>query len=222
MKVRFDSLINVSLLLVCLLVGTNTALQMRDRFQGMPAEEAPASPTSAPSPPQAPQLQRGAVLPSIQGISYGDAQQTMVMVHSSRCTYCTRSMPFYRKFIEQRNGGSKRVRFVAVGREPVDAMKEYLASNGVTVDQVVSLTSNDLQIQGTPTLIVADGEGRVQQTFVGKLPAQAEAEVLSMLQAGAITSRLEKIPTPIVGNAGGKQAGDVLVSEIHDQPRRAE
>lgn len=209
MKIRFDSLINVSLLLVCLLVGTNTALQLRDRLAGPMVDPSTAA---SPQPPFRPMnFQEGTVLPTLENVTFGSVDQTVMLVLSSKCSFCTNSMPFYKKLIEQRNGQNASLRFIAAGREPVEVMEGYLTSHGIEVDQVVSLLDNELGIQGTPTLIVADREGRVQKTFIGKLPTQAETELLSMLLPSDIASAPETrtLPSTIDGPSA-------------DHPRRTE
>lgn len=116
---------------------------------------------------------------SIQGVDWEKNGQTLILALSTTCHYCSESAPFYQQLVQKRGG----VRVVAVVPQNVDAGQQYLQKLGVHVDEVKQLTLESIRVQGTPTLLLVDGNGVVTNEWVGKLPAQREAEVIRRLQA---------------------------------------
>jgi hypothetical protein len=67
------------------------------------------------------------------------ARQTLVIVTSSTCHFCSSSMPFYRRLSRAAQGAGTRV--VAVTVEDPTINRAYLLSNNVRFDNVVSSAS---------------------------------------------------------------------------------
>lgn len=67
---------------------------------------------------------------------------------------------------------------------PQDASEgeAYLKKLAVPVDEVRQATLNQLNVRGTPTLMLVDGGGEVKETWVGKLPTNQEGQVLARLK----------------------------------------
>jgi hypothetical protein len=73
------------------------------------------------------------------------------------------------------------VRTVAVLPQPVDEARLYLANEGVTVDEVVQSPLTDIQVAGTPTLLLVDQSARINAAWYGKLSGNREKDVLANL-----------------------------------------
>jgi thioredoxin-related protein len=110
-------------------------------------------------------------------IAWSGSNKTLIMVLSTTCRFCTASMPFYQKLIQQKQGGED-LRIIAVLPQRVEEAKEYLGKHGISVDGVRQDTLDELNVSGTPTLIEVDETGSVVRSWVGKLPPEKEAEVL--------------------------------------------
>lgn len=124
------------------------------------------------------QLQSDAKL-SIPGIDWAKSEQTLLLALSSTCHFCSESAPFYRQLVKERGSS---VRIIAVLPQSVQAGRDYLNRLGVSVDDVMQVEFNSLGVKGTPTLILADSNGVVLDSWVGKLPSSEEAEVLSRVR----------------------------------------
>lgn len=131
----------------------------------------------AESPQAQARIQPGTKL-SVPGIEWGKNERTLLLVLSTTCHYCTESSPFYQRLAREKaeKGG---VGLVALLPQSVDESQKYLNGLGVSVDDIKQAGPDAVPVRGTPTLIMADREGAVVESWVGKLPAEKEAEVLN-------------------------------------------
>ena len=118
--------------------------------------------------------------PGIAKISLPDVDwhkngQTLVLAVSSVCHFCTESGPFYQQLAKAHG----RTRLLAVLPQPVEEGKRYFETLGVAVDEIKQSSLNSIDVRGTPTLMLVNSDGVVINTWVGKLQAEQEAEVLS-------------------------------------------
>ncbi|HEX8071896.1 MAG TPA: hypothetical protein VF546_18255 [Pyrinomonadaceae bacterium] len=108
--------------------------------------------------------------------------RTLLLALSTTCHFCSDSGPFYQQLAKERSSDT---RLVAVLPQPENAGKSYLSKLGVPVDDVQQASLDSLGARGTPTLLLVDSGGQVLDSWVGKLPASEEAEVLSKVREGA-------------------------------------
>ena len=136
----------------------------------------------APSPQAQARIQPGAKL-SVPGIEWEKNERTLLLVLSTTCHFCTESSPFYQRLAQEKakKGG---VGLIAVLPQGVGDSQKYLNDLGVPVDDIKQAGLDAVQARGTPTLIMADRTGAVVESWVGKLPAEAEAEVLDRFLGG--------------------------------------
>jgi thioredoxin-related protein len=132
----------------------------------------PDAPNALPTIPTGTQI-------SLQDVNWAAKKRTMVMVLSDTCRYCTESADFYKKLAEQRAKHDD-TRLIAVLPQDVGAGQAYLNKLGVAVDEVKQSPLNAIGVRATPTLILVDDKGVVTGSWVGKLPAENEAEVLKV------------------------------------------
>jgi hypothetical protein len=112
---------------------------------------------------------------SLPGVNWSKNSQTLVLAVSSTCHFCTESAPFYRQLAEAHS----RTRLIAVLPQSSEEGKLYLEGLGVAVDEIKQTPLSSINVSGTPTLILVNNEGVITDTWVGKLQAAQEAEVLS-------------------------------------------
>jgi thioredoxin-related protein len=115
-------------------------------------------------------------VPELQG---QQGKQTLILALSTSCRYCTESAPFYRRL---RAEVDSRTQVVAVFPQTVERSRNYLTDLGVTVDQVIQSPLASISVSATPTLILVSDEGKVIDSWRGKLPVAAETEVMSRLR----------------------------------------
>jgi len=103
----------------------------------------------------------------------------LVLAVSTTCHFCTESAPFYRQLVEYCR--QQHVRTIAVLPQPVNEAEAYLKGEGVTVDEIRQSPLAEIEVSGTPTLLLVDNHGIVKNVWVGKLPGDKEKEVLKKL-----------------------------------------
>ena len=133
--------------------------------QFLPASESGFTP---PPPPGVGAVLDGEAL----GIDF-TGQRTLIMVLASDCGYCLESMPFYRALLPKLQAVQ-----VVVAAPPSDRqIGEYLAAERVEPDDIVFVHGGELPVAGTPTLLLADGSGVIQEAWLGLLNEERQQEV---------------------------------------------
>jgi len=120
---------------------------------------------------------------SVPGMALDKADRTLMLVLSTNCRYCSESAAFYQK-LTQEKGARQDVRLVAVLPQPVSESQKYLSEHGITVDEIGQAAPANVQVKGTPTLIMVDRTGSAIESWVGKLPQEKEVEVLNRFLLG--------------------------------------
>ncbi|MBZ5522873.1 MAG: hypothetical protein LAP21_11605 [Acidobacteriia bacterium] len=123
-------------------------------------------------------ISTGATLP-LKNQNWQANQKNLVLAVSTTCHFCTESAPFYRQLVEYCR--QQHVRTIAVLPQPVNEAEAYLKGEGVTVDEIRQTPLNEIEVSGTPTLLLVDSGGVVRNVWVGKLPGDKEKEVLKKL-----------------------------------------
>lgn len=112
---------------------------------------------------------------------WSTSPQTLVLVLSSDCKYCTASAPFYRRLVSQ-GSLSQSTRLLAIFPQAPKESRDYLASLEIQIDDLQRAAPAALGAKGTPTLILINASGVVIQSWEGLLPPNAEAEVLAYVK----------------------------------------
>ncbi len=118
---------------------------------------------------------------SLPGVDWKANGRTLVMALSTQCHFCSESAQFYQRVAQERTRAGS-LRLVAVLPQPVDESQQYLKELGVTVDDVKQLRLDSIGVNGTPTLIMANSEGIVADSWRGKLSDEKELEVIARLK----------------------------------------
>jgi thiol-disulfide isomerase/thioredoxin len=118
---------------------------------------------------------------ALPGVSWNDSDETVVLALSNKCHFCTESAPFYQKLTREL-ADQKNVRVLAVFPQEVNEGKKYLDGLNVPITNVAQATLDSLGVRGTPTLVIVDKNGTVKQSWVGRLTAERETEVLSRIK----------------------------------------
>jgi len=128
-------------------------------------------------------LAKGDQLDVLQEHLVSDKDQTIVLAISPNCPHCTKSMPFFRQIIEKRNaeGISKSVIVALHEQTPVEEEQKILDKNNVKVDKIVQLDMDKMNVQGVPTMLLVDRDGKVLEVWNGRLPEEEQKKVLAAL-----------------------------------------
>jgi hypothetical protein len=117
---------------------------------------------------------------SLPGVDWSNNNQTLLLVLQKGCHFCTESAPFYQRLVRE-TAGRGNVHLIAVLPQETDEGKKYLDDLGVAIGEVKQAQLDSIGVYGTPTLILVNNQGVVITSWVGKLSADGEAEVLSRL-----------------------------------------
>jgi hypothetical protein len=143
-------------------------------------EAAAAAPkvVNSPSRPPADTLIQPGTKVSLPGMDWSKNGQTLLLAVSDKCHFCTESAPFYQHLAREHG----KTRLVAVLPQPVADGRDYFAKMNVSIDEIRQDALGSLGVRGTPTLILVNGKGIAIKSWVGKLTADREAEVIAGLQ----------------------------------------
>jgi hypothetical protein len=117
---------------------------------------------------------------SLPDVDWAKNGHTLLLVLSRDCHFCTESAPFYQRLVRE-TAGREDVHLVAVLPQEEDEARKYLDSHEIAIGEVRHAPPRDVGAQVTPTLILVNETGTVQDSWIGKLEAPKEAEVLGRL-----------------------------------------
>jgi H+/gluconate symporter-like permease len=103
----------------------------------------------------------------------------VVLGISTTCHFCTESAPFYRELVKKCE--AQHVHTIAVLPQSQEEAEAYLSGEGVVVDEIRQYPLSQLEISGTPTLLMIDARGTVKQVWLGKLQPNQEKDVMAKL-----------------------------------------
>ncbi len=119
----------------------------------------------------------GDVLPFLNSIH---GAQSLVLVLQKDCTFCKHSVPFYRHLADELKSKHTNLYFVLPSN--LHESKNYLRENQLPTDNVIQQPLEAISVPGTPTLILANQEGRIRAVWVGQLTSGQEQEVEKALK----------------------------------------
>jgi thioredoxin-related protein len=163
---KIELVANVAIILVAVILGYVLVKQ----FVFTPAP-------AAPGPMKQPEIGAKAALADTD---FSQKDKTLILALKKGCHYCSESAPFYQKLVQL--AAEKNVRLIAAFPHSVEEGEGYLKELNVPIAEMKQADFAALSVGGTPTLILADKNGVVTKYWVGKLPPDKEAEVISSLQ----------------------------------------
>jgi thioredoxin-related protein len=125
-----------------------------------------------------PAISAGAELET-QSVNWSTHPKHLVFVLSTTCHFCKESSAFYKKLVQECQ--DRHVQTMAFFPQSLEEARTYLSTQGVPMDEVRHAELGNLKVNGTPTLLLVDGNGVVQNVWAGKLTTGGEKEVLAKL-----------------------------------------
>jgi len=175
---RIELVANLCIIIVALIGAT--ILAKRFLFTSPQTEVAPVAAAAQPTrnrgtgPPEGSQL-------SLPGVDWAKNGETVLLVLSNKCHFCTESAPFYKRLARELSQ-RRDVQIVAVFPQDINEAKEYLGKLEVPIEEVKQARLDSVGIRGTPTLVIVDSTGVVKHVWVGRLTTEKESEVLSLVK----------------------------------------
>jgi hypothetical protein len=87
-------------------------------------------------------------------------------------------MPFYRRLSEQEKNSALRAHLLVVMPNNASSGGSFLEKENLEVQAIFGQELQALNVSGTPTVLLLDSSGRVEQTWVGQLTPRMEKDVL--------------------------------------------
>lgn len=147
-------------------------------FLGMVLYSHFSKPGSRPRPqPAMAEALRGRTV-QVSGLSFPRARASLLLVISTKCHFCQESLPFYRALSADFKGKAD---LLAVLPQPQPEAAAFLNAASVQVAQVATASPSQLGVSGTPTLLLLDSSGKVQEVWLGRLDEAGQAQVRKRL-----------------------------------------
>lgn len=115
-------------------------------------------------------------------IPLADVDRRVVLVITTRCRYCTASMDFYKALALSPAVRQGRARLTVISPEPIQTVRDHLASHKMNVDDIISRPLGALGVRGTPTLLVLDRHNTIEDVYEGQQAPEIEGRVLALLR----------------------------------------
>ena len=122
---------------------------------------------------------KGEQLPHIGHYAWNSSSHTLLLALRNGCHFCEESMPFYRTLAELKKEGRLNVNLIAVFPDSAETAQGVLRAQNVDVPAISGVTLADLKVGGTPTLILTNNTGKVEQYWVGKQDKSGESAILN-------------------------------------------
>lgn len=118
---------------------------------------------------------------NVSDVNFSSQPKTLVLALQTGCRFCNESASFYKRIIE--NIQNKSVKIVAVLPTDIEESKAHLNELGLTDLEVKRSSLDNIQVSGTPTLILTNEKGEITDYWVGKLSPDKETEVINKLNS---------------------------------------
>jgi thioredoxin-related protein len=116
---------------------------------------------------------------NLPDVSWTGEKRTLIFVLQAGCRFCTESMPFYQQLVKSATENG--VRVIAIFPGSREEGVSYLAKHGLTNIDVRQRLLPELNVRGTPTLIMVNGDGEITDTWVGLLPPEKQKSVVDRI-----------------------------------------
>lgn len=128
----------------------------------------------------------GDQLPSLPAYDWKAHDRTLVLVLKDGCRFCEESIPFYRKLAELGKSNHIDAHLIAVFPDDPAAVRRLVEAQRLALEVFPGIELSQLKVEGTPTLILVDRQGRVSKVWIGQLDAAGQADVVTAIsKAGA-------------------------------------
>ena len=164
MKNKVEVAANLVVILLAVVIGSAFLM---DRF---------ASRGPAPN-----EVKVGDQLPGLDAYKWDAHDRTLVLALRSGCHFCEASMPFYRRLAQLEQSNQIGVHLIAVFPDDPAVVRQVEETQQLTIEAVAGFELGQVKVQGTPTLMLVDEQGRVSKVWMGELPAAEEAEVIAAI-----------------------------------------
>ncbi len=112
---------------------------------------------------------------TLPGTQLNQVHNSLLVAISTTCHFCKDSLPFYKTLAEKTKG---KIDVIAVFPQPVAEAQSFLQQAQVAPSSVVSADLGKIGVQGTPTMLLVNPQGKVLEEWLGKQDDGSEQKVL--------------------------------------------
>ena len=118
---------------------------------------------------------------SVAGVDFSSSKKTLLLFLQQDCNVCIESLPFYRKLIDTFQEPTD-VQLILITPNRPEMAGEFFKNAGLSFRTVLQGDRGLLGVKLSPTLILADSDGNVRGSWIGKLQPERETEIWTMLE----------------------------------------
>ncbi len=123
----------------------------------------------------------GDQLPSLPAYDWKAHDRTLVLALRNGCRFCEESIPFYRKLAELEKSNQIAAHLITVFPDDLASVRQLVETQRLAVEAFPGIELSQVKVEGTPTLILVDRQGRVSRIWIGELAAAGQAEVVTAI-----------------------------------------
>jgi hypothetical protein len=105
---------------------------------------------------------------TVPNVDWAQNKKSLVFFLKKDCPYCTSSAPFYRQLIQ--DAAQRNVKCVAVLPNSPEEARKYLNYLELQIENVQTGPLAPLNVTGTPTILLVNGNGIVLSAWFGAQP----------------------------------------------------
>ena len=164
---RLEKYVNIAILVTCCLVVGNLARNFYLEHKAAARDF--------------PNLSKGQVV-KLSGYTPPSRESTLVLALSAHCHFCQANTPFYQKLAAFKSAAPNQLQLVAVLPEKQDEATAYIRGREIGTDAVLSMPLTQIGVKGTPTLLLLDSQGKLEDFWVGQLNDSQQKKVFDRLK----------------------------------------
>lgn len=111
-----------------------------------------------------------------------DHDKTLLLAIRRGCHFCEDSMPFYRTLAQMEHSHRLTAHILAVLPDDPVSVQFLLKSEHLVIDARPNVPLNSIFVDGTPTAILADRNGKILHAWEGELSPAKQAELIAMAE----------------------------------------
>ena len=119
---------------------------------------------------------------NFEKVDWAKNGNTMLLVLSKDCRFCTESIPFYQK-ISQEIYQNNKIKLITIFPQDTSTAKDYLQANTISVNETFQANPSTIGVGGTPTILLINDKGEVTNAWFGKLYEEEEKKVFERIRS---------------------------------------
>ena len=113
------------------------------------------------------------------GYDWAKHQSTLVIAVRKGCHYCENSIPFYKRLAAMAQPGGSGTQVLMVEPDSKEVAQSEWLERGLPLPVDYGVPLSTFHVGGTPTILLVNPHGTVENVWVGQLTNHGEEDVLS-------------------------------------------